>query len=141
MASTNENEQFLALSVALTGYSRVDLQGTGLVDEYWRELVSSAGKETSGQLLDAWEQAQGATDDLDSALRRAILSDSKLGPVARNVIKMWYLGQWADERVVSGEAYQQGLVWDAIGAHPMAAKQQGFGVWSLPPRGASEDCR
>lgn len=138
MAFTNENEQFLDLSVALTGYSRVDLQGTGLVGEYWCELVSSAGEETSRELLDAWERVQRSTDALEPALRREILSCPKLGPAARNLVKMWYLGQWSDDHVVSGEAYQQGLVWDAIGAHPMAAKQQGFGTWSLPPRGGSE---
>ena len=138
MAFNHEYQQFLDLSVSLTGYRRVDLEGTGQVDAYWRELVASAGEEISSELLTAWERVRRSTDELAPALRREILSNPEIGPAARNLIKMWYLGQWSDDRVVSGEAYQQGLVWDAIGAHPMAAKQQGFGVWSLPPDGPAE---
>ena len=29
--------------------------------------------------------------------------------------------------------YAQGLVWNAIGAHPQGAKMPGYGSWALPP--------
>jgi hypothetical protein len=70
--------------------------------------------------------------------------------MARNIIKMWYTGNWAQlpqawrnqhgagardvDHVISSQAYQEGLVWRAIGTHPQGAKQPGFGTWALPPR-------
>ncbi|WP_211825398.1 hypothetical protein [Streptomyces alfalfae] len=40
--------------------------------------------------------------------------------------------------VVSPEAYTEGLLWRAIGAHPAGSKAPGYGSWANPP--ASEDC-
>lgn len=127
---------FVELSEALTGYPQVDLFGTGLVEFNWATLLEQAGEAPANELLAAWERAKQA-GDLDEGLRTEILSDPSLGPIARNLIRLWYLGQWGyqpgDTFIPSGESYVQGLVWNAIGAHPMAAKQQGFGSWSLPP--------
>ncbi|WP_405896184.1 hypothetical protein OG242_00270 [Streptomyces sp. NBC_00727] len=43
----------------------------------------------------------------------------------------------SDERtppfVVSPEAYTEGLLWRAIGAHPSGAKAPGYGSWANPP--------
>ena len=127
---------FVELSEALTGFSQIDLYGTGMVDFYWATVMEQAREATANELLAAWERVK-ESGDTDSALRSEILSSATLGPVARNLIRLWYLGQWGympgNTFIPSGESYVQGLVWDAIGAHPMAAKQQGFGVWSLPP--------
>lgn len=68
----------------------------------------------------------------DILVRQRIFDDATLGPLARNLIQLWYLGQWGFP-VISAQAYQEGLVWKAIGAHPQGAKQQGFGTWSSPP--------
>jgi hypothetical protein len=73
----------------------------------------------------------------------------ELGPIARNVIVLWYLGQWdqmprhwrdrqgaspADVAgVPSAAAFRAGLVWRAIGAHPTGANPPGFGSWATPP--------
>jgi hypothetical protein len=89
----------------------------------------------------------------EAALHDLIVGDAKLGPVARNLTLMWYSGTWtalpgpwraaygvspADiSHVVSGDAYQAGLQWLAAGAHPVGARQQGFGAWSMPPAGPS----
>ena len=134
------NESFLQLSAALTGFSRVDLQGTGVVDEYWATVIDKAGQQTADDLLAAWQIVQDADETIDTGLRNEILSNSVLGPVAHNIIIMWYTGQWGSDNIVSAQAYQQGLVWDAIGAHTQGAKQQGFGTWSLPPKGIVEAC-
>jgi hypothetical protein len=149
----NPPDDFLALSVALTGYDRVDLLGTGMVRPYYDELVSIVGEAVAGELLGAavssLRRAGGDAKELQEEVRRTILDDAKLGPVARNVIKMWYLGNWYQlprawreahgahardtDHVVSAAAYQEGLVWRAIGSHPPGAKQPGFGTWSQPP--------
>ncbi|NNH33825.1 hypothetical protein C9413_32005, partial [Rhizobium sp. SEMIA 4085] len=36
--------------------------------------------------------------------------------------------------VVSPDAYIEGLLWKAIGAHPAGAKGPGFGSWAFPPK-------
>lgn len=142
---------FLALSSVLTGFSRFDLKGTGVAQEYlatlWRIVP-----EPAQELLDAWQSIEQAPPPggVEEGVRTRILDDPRLGPVAQNVITMWYTGLWvplpdawhyaygtprADvSHVVSALAYQESLVWKAAGTHPMGARQPGFGTWALPPR-------
>jgi hypothetical protein len=150
-------EPFLALSAILTGFEKVELLGTGLVETYYNEVVSIIGQAFSNEL---WETTtkiikHHSKDEaqLEAAVRREILASPLLGPVARNIIQMWYVGNWNElpqswqqvygvspndtTRVISPEAYEQGLVWDAINAHPPAAKQPGFDSWHLSPNSDS----
>ena len=126
---------FINLSAAITGFSRVDLEGTGVAEEYWNTLVKEATQPTTDALLAAWEEVEKSSEPLEAALREKIFNKADLRPTAQTLLKMWYTGQWGDNATltVSSESYQQGLVWDAINAHPQGAKQQGFGTWSLPP--------
>jgi hypothetical protein len=140
---------FLDLSAALTGFATFRLRGTGQAEAYLATLTEVVGEATAAALLGAW-RAVAAEAEVERALRREILSDDRLGPVARNVIKMWYVGIWyalpADWReahaatsrdrtfVVSPEAYTEGLLWPAIGANPSGAKPLGYGIWASPPR-------
>ena len=150
----NPAEPFLALSAILTGFEKVELLGTGLVEAYYNEVVSIVGKaysdelwKTTTQIIEHYQKDEA---QLEAAVRRDILASPLLGPIARNIIQMWYVGNWNElpqswqeiygvspndtTRVISSEAYEQGLVWDAIGAHPPAAKQPGFDSWHLPPK-------
>lgn len=185
--------EFLALSVALTGFSEFELNATGMARTYLEVAREAAGGGAVEDLLDRFHriQATGAAgDDLDRALRDGILSLPRPGALARTLVKLWYLGQWEslpDEpvlqaavhrhlyhgrqmhharamqlvaaalatapqggaagspagsqgngnttRVISGEAYLQGLAWPAMGTHPMGGKQQGYGAWADPPPG------
>jgi hypothetical protein len=143
-------ESFVALSALLTGFDRVALLGTGTADSYLDMLRMALPDGVLGELLAAYDQLPTGPDR-DSALASDILGDSKLGPVARNVILLWYCGTWTAlpsawhdaygcspldvSQVVSGEAYQQGLQWVVAGAHPMGARQQGYGAWSVAPEG------
>jgi hypothetical protein len=149
MASDETLDTFLDLSAALTGFSAFRLRGTGQAKAYLATLTEVVGEATVGELLAAWGKVAAEAEG-ERALRREILSDDKLGPVARNVIKMWYVGTWyalpADWReayaatdrdrtfVVSPEAYTEGLLWPAIGANPSGAKPLGYGMWATPPR-------
>jgi hypothetical protein len=142
---------FLGLSAALTGFAVYDLQGTGVAGEYLgtlRRIVPQA----AGELLDAWREIERTTppEGVEEAVGARIMDDPMLGPVAQNVITLWYTGIWppmpdawryaygaspADvNHVVSALAYQEGLMWKAAGTHPMGAKQPGYGTWALPPR-------
>ena len=143
---------FLELSAALTGYDTAELQGTGMVEAYLDFTWRAVGSRVIGELLTAWCDLQKGSGGAptERSLRAAILASPRLGPVARNVVVLWYLGQWnqlpADWRdrhgadavdqngIISPEAYVQGLVWDAIGTHPQGAKQPGYGSWALPPK-------
>jgi hypothetical protein len=136
-------ERFLELSVRLTGFGRVALLGTGMTDAYLRALDEVLPTGTVDELLAAGERDDGVSHLLD---------DAKLGPVARNLILLWYCGTWTalpDEwraaygtspldttRVESAEAYLAGLQWVVAGAHPAGARQQGFGAWAVAPEGA-----
>jgi len=130
--------EFSALSSRLTGFTTAELAGTGMIDTYLATLLAIVGDHHVTALL--------AASDLPV---EHLLEHSRFGPLCRNIIVVWYLGQWdqlpaewrsehgasaADvSKVVSAEAYTEGLVWPTIGSHPQAAKQPGFGSWSLPP--------
>lgn len=148
--------QFTGLSAALTGYDAAELWGTGMVRTYYATLSSIVGESLTARLLSAWAAARhnaaGDPGVLEAGILNGILADPALGPLARNLITLWYMGQWnqlpADWRnqyganardetfIVSPDAYVQGLVWDAIHSHPQGAKQPGYGSWALPPKGA-----
>jgi hypothetical protein len=140
--STDDLSSFFAMSAELTGFSEFELQATGVGEAYYQKLVDMVGLDTLDELYSAF--AEQAIDD--------ILTQPRLGPLAKNIIKMWYTGSWypmpPSWRVrnnvlpekqaqgaspVSGEAYQEGLVWRALDAHPMGARPQGYGAWSQPP--------
>jgi hypothetical protein len=83
-------------------------------------------------------------------MRREVFGHEKLGPIARNIIKLWYIGIWEPlpqhwiERygpldtntgfMVNESAYTEGLLWVAIGANPPGAKAPGYGSWAHPPQ-------
>jgi hypothetical protein len=171
-------EKFLAMSVVLTGYGRVQLVGTGLTAAYLRTIDAALPAGVLDDLLAAFERlstdvqsadppgvgANGVPgvpgehrvpqgdDRLEADVASAILDDRRLGPVARNIILLWYCGTWTAlsdawhaaygaspldaTRVVSAQAYQSGLQWVAAGAHPAGGRAQGFGAWSMPPQSA-----
>jgi hypothetical protein len=136
---------FISLSAELTGYSPVQLIGTGMCDQYLAELgrVLPAGMVDGFLSAHARPSADGGWPVLE------VLRDATWGPVARSVMILWYCGSWtalpdawhaihgaspADtDHVVSAEAYQAGLQWVAVGAHPAGARQQGFGAWAQAP--------
>lgn len=145
-----ERDEFVALSAVLTGFEPYDLLGTGVADEYLATLLRIVPAATA-EMLDTWRRIEQTPPPggLEEAVRIRILDDPRLGPVARNVITLWYTGLWASmpgawtyangtspadvNHVVSAPAYQESLVWKAAGTGPMGAKPPGYGAWALPP--------
>jgi len=143
-------DQFIGLSIDLTGFARFALQGTGLSEDYLNAAVKAVGKPIVEELLARYGVIAASRKPCTEELRRQILGDEKFGPVARNIIKMWYIGIWEPlpnlwvERygpiednsgfMVSGNAYREGLLWLALGANPPGAKAHGYGSWSQPPQ-------
>jgi hypothetical protein len=151
----DRDEQFVAVSAALTGFDRVELLGTGLTKTYLATLEQWIGPNIANDLL-----AFGTEPPPDErTVRAGILADAKLGPVARTLIALWYTGAWnplpsewylafraeipqlpnlvnRSTYVVSAQAYIEGLVWVAANVHPMGAKEPGYGTWEEEPKGA-----
>ncbi len=151
--NTGRARQFADLSALLTGFGRIQLLGTGMVGSYLHAVDAALPEGVVDELLDAFGRlAPGA--GREAAVCSAILGDPKLGPVARNLIVVWYCGTWTampdawrsaygtspldEDRVLSAEAYQAGLQWVAAGAHPAGALQQGYGAWSAAPEAAPQ---
>jgi len=146
-------ELFFSLSVILTGFSEAELHGTAMAKTYFALIPSIVGEKNFGELLAIWYDTlvRGEGDEplLEQLVKDQILDDPTLGPIARNVATLWYLGMWNQlpaawrnvhgawandvTFVVSTQSYTEGLVWKAIHTHPPAAKQPGYGSWALPP--------
>ncbi|MFF9276995.1 hypothetical protein [Streptomyces griseosporeus] len=157
-------EDFLLLSVDLTAFEETDLLGTGMAQGYLEKVRAACGDGIVAALLDAHRaaRADAAAENgnqartplegevFDRALRHRVFSDDRLGPVARNIIKLWYAGMWyalppewidrygahaaVGTSTVTAASYQEGLLWRAIGANPPGAKAPGYGSWARPPR-------
>jgi hypothetical protein len=156
MTISHSVSDFLDLSAALTGFDRTDLEGTGLAETFYNEVRRIIGGRIFGRLLVTWhqlhEEFHSSEPQLAEQLKSRILDTLMMGDVARNIISLWYVGNWNQmplewrqkygasandlTHVVSAEAYREGLVWRAIGAHPPTAKSPGFGTWFYPPEDA-----
>jgi hypothetical protein len=142
-------DRFLAFSAEATAFSVFDLHGTGLAHDYLVTVEQVVGSPLLDALLDRFD-AVVAADGGPDGLRRHLLSDPLLGPVARNIVKLWYVGIWYElprawtdaygalarnvTFTVSAAAYTEGLLWRSIGANPPGAKAPGYGSWAQPPR-------
>ncbi len=140
------------LSVILTGFDLIDLQATAMGPAYLDTLIRNAGPNPTGDLLGAYCELAGRYQKRGEAFHRAFSKEIMIpfGPLAQNVITLWYLGRWnqlppswrddhlafaSDQTaIVSPDAYVQGLLWKAIDSHPRSAKAPGFGTWAQPPR-------
>jgi hypothetical protein len=141
-------DAFLQLSVILTGFEEHVLLGTGMLQAYYDELLLIIGGREAGALFGAFHSVIDGDDMPVEKFEEVVLEDRRYGPVARNVVMMWYLGAWLQlppewramygatsydtDHVVSAAAYREGLVWPAAGTHPMSAKAPGFGTWAEP---------
>lgn len=152
-AEPNLFNSFIALSVSLTGFPEYQLQGTGLANLYLSELIDIVGIEIIQEISETYQkiQSKSANDaqKLEENIRLQLMSDARLGPVTRNIVKLWYSGNWyqlpdewrinygVKERdisfVISAESYTEGLLWHAIGSNPSGAKPIGYGTWAEAP--------
>ncbi len=145
-------DAFLRLSSSLTGFDEVDLEGTGLVEQYAALFVTILDDATA-VMFTAEVAALAMTDnrrDQHEALDAALASDV-VGPLLANVITLWYLGAWQKlpdtfwaavgrprpntdaSHIPSSLAYEEGLAWRVACAHPPGARPTGYGGWGLAP--------
>ena len=148
---------FVSLSAVLTGFSEVELEGTGAAPLHLQTLQQKVGAAIAGEVL-AGAQAALQQADPAQAIRSGLWSSPKLGPVVQNLVLLWYVGAWtpmpaawqeqynwaAPDLNTSPEwgatplPYQEALVWRAIFAHPSGTKPTGFASWAEAPDGAAQ---
>ncbi|MDB5347062.1 MAG: hypothetical protein JWP89_5439 [Schlesneria sp.] len=142
MSGHSDFKLFLEFSAAITGYSQFQLQGTGQAELYFSTLIEVVGAGVVSEMLGVYRDI-ASHEYLDEMLKQHIFADARWGPIARNVIKLWYVGTWYQldkfpnavdfKRIVSPIAYTEGLLWRTIGANPSGAKAPGYGSWANPP--------
>ncbi len=144
-------DRFLAFSSEVTSFTVFDLQGTGQAEAYLQTVDSVVGAPVVDELLAVYAGADRESGEQarEAYLRREIFGREKLGPIARNIVKLWYSGTWYElpsawteiygpapkdvTFVVSPYSYVEGLLWTAVGAHPAGAKAPGYASWAAPP--------
>jgi uncharacterized protein YjbI with pentapeptide repeats len=109
---------FLALSARLTGFSIVDLEGTGLAELYHDVVLEGLGQDGLEALLAVGPPGPGGADQVPTASQR--------------LIRLWYTGLW-DDSLVDPQAYREGLLWRAIETNPPGSRPPGYGTWALEP--------
>ena len=133
---------FENLSIVLTGFSRADIVGTGLLETYFKTAESELGGENLNDLLSAFQRIKitDPNNPTPNELRNVqeLVSSETYKTAMAQIIKLWYLGEWISESendsyIVSSKSYLEGLIWKAIAAHPMGGKQPGYGTWSFAP--------
>lgn len=128
---------FERLSATLTGFSLADVQGTSLGSTYLEIIVGHHDPARLTSLLKAYDQLN-INPNIEALSDEQFLELSQLNQerefrsLINDIISLWYNGSWKGIPV-SSKAYVEGFVWRAIGAHPMGAKQPGFGTWAFPP--------
>ncbi len=143
---------FIHFSSIITGFTKIAITGTGQAETYYALLVKIAGDNTADTLLKQFNNLAGASinlDELETMISNTLIEDPLYGPLTLSLIQLWYSGSWQqlpqhwrdsygihkldESRVISPQAYNEGLVWPAMETHPQGAKQPGFGTWQYPP--------
>lgn len=146
---------FVNLSAVLTGYQPSDLYDDfdpePVAIEYLAMLKSKVDAATVTNLITTFAninaQATPLTTESEfiAEIQMQIINDAQMGPVALNIVRMWYLSIWYEMNqpqpitgfsagtVVSMNAYTKGLAWDAGQAHAMGYSEMHFGYWETEP--------
>jgi hypothetical protein len=156
MKASGRRAVFLAMSAELTGYSEVDLEGTGNVDSFLALFEAQTGPTA---LVRFWAAAaavltHSSPPAREAAMRIDVLPSPTVWPMCVCLISLWYQGYWpalpaswyagvstptpagwsATQKVVpSAQAYTEQLAFRAAGAHPPGANPTGYGSWSIDP--------
>jgi hypothetical protein len=137
-------EAFLRLSSHLTGVA--DLDPT-LADHYLSRFQDQpACGEALPNLLRALAAIEQTPGDVEAAIERGIMADPTLGPPARQLIYLWYVGAFFESYPLDqtqrrgtwrygaeAEDYGRGLMWSVVRAHAPMTPGGSAGYWSEPP--------
>lgn len=142
---------FMELSEEFCCIPAFHLRGTGYAKTYFDTVLSNVGIDALERLLAAYQRLPACCrEHRDDAIRADVLSDDEFGPIARNIIKLWYTATWftlplewrtkfttfrnGQMYLPATYAYPESLLGPAVGAHPAGAKPMGYQSWVLPPK-------
>ena len=115
---------FIALSQSLTGFDGLG-SDPGLAQTYLDRLAAKHG-DPIDSMLQAIQAVPGQA--LPDTQVESILKDAVLGPIARDIIVLWYNTTLDGIYGTPGNnQYVYGLTWQAVQAHPM-----GYAVENVP---------
>lgn len=136
---------FLQISAWLTGFEEVELQGTGMVDTYFKKACDENTAENVGYFFAEVAFILTSTEDqpeqTTALIQSRLMPNSSYNNMAKQITLMWYTGQWfadpagnpQDSVQINAQSYVQGLMWTAAQTHPPGAKQPGYGSWAEQP--------
>lgn len=143
---------FLEISVYLTGFTKIELISTGMLETYFFTIMKEQDQDNARlffkkaaqivQLKKLVAIEKAITAELMPALGAEEIKykDQPYEGLARRIILLWYEATWtpvgdgqSGSYIVSSEAYTRGLVWQAAETHPPGARQPGYYSWSKPP--------
>jgi hypothetical protein len=112
-----------------------------------RLLADSSSARLIIELLAEYDKIASQVSEINSQIESRIMASERLGPIAQQLIYLWYLsaifvrhpgdptnpqrGIWA---YGSLEEYESALVWSVIDAHAPMTRGGPFGYWAEPPR-------
>jgi hypothetical protein len=132
LVNVGPTETFHQLSLVLTA-ARV--LPSDLVQSHFKHAEEELGSKLT-ELLDRFATLTENGRDPVQVIREEILTDANLGPTAKTVLLLWYIGgvrnAAGDWEVQSADHYYRALVWDAIGAHPPTLSNGYYGHWKYP---------
>jgi len=138
-SDSHDTMLFVNLSVALTGVSGLDPR---LASEYMERLRGVPAGRHLPQILEVFRNILAGCGQLEAAklpelVQTQIMDNSDLGPLAREIIILWYIADvtGADGKPQTGppEHFFRGLIWPVIQAHPPALSGGFMGHWKYPP--------
>jgi Membrane bound FAD containing D-sorbitol dehydrogenase len=128
-------ELFRSLSSVLTGEDVLD---TALSEEYRARLQRVYSLDLNA-LMSTFSNLDPCSDVVVE-LDRLLDQNSTLANVARQVIKVWYTGQFTepDGTTIDGpktpDQYRSGLLWKVIQAHAPGYTNGTYGYWATAPQ-------
>jgi hypothetical protein len=131
-----KSQLFHEISALLTGFSETEIMATGMLESYYNTIAANSDRDDLEYFfrnVDAILRDPSRTEQsTESAIATQLMPNSSYGSLARNIIILWYTGNWGNNPV-SSAAYIQGLMWDSGHTHPPGAKQPGYGSWANAP--------
>jgi hypothetical protein len=130
-------DSFYEISKALTGETELDPQRAAAL----QKRIETYYPDELDELLHAFEK-ESASGNMEQAVKAALGENEdakeRLHLLAREIIKVWYLGEFQTpsedvDPVGSVEHFSEGLLWKVIRAHAPAFTNAGYGAWADHP--------
>lgn len=135
-------DDFIRISVELTGFSEIELLATGMPGDYYMLVVDNTDADDLKAFFDEVKKildiGQYDPGDANKLIKENLIPDSKYGGLAKKIILMWYSGlkpTGSNSEIAGDAAYIHSFMWKAAKTHPAGAMQPGYGSWKEKPIG------